>query len=132
MQAAKPQQSLTPMIQHSESLLSLEESLIGGPTVIPRVAYGIKPGMSLRPLQSALTSDPAEGSWQVGKNYIILEHKNDGGPSGIRADITMEAECNPLPSGGTAPVPVNSPWMLGMLGVGLAALGARSRSKRKE
>ena len=92
------------------------------------------------------------GGWKEGDNWLVFKLSNDDyedrhafadskanrtGPTGFTASIELEADCAPPPpppppirSAGPSPVPVNSPWMLGALGAGLALLGARGRRKQ--
>ena len=83
------------------------------------------------------------GSWKAGMNYLLLKIINNGprlhtkgpagsgGAHGLAAEVTITAGCKALPGAGAAPVPVNSPWALGLLGVAVAGAAARTRRRKR-
>lgn len=90
------------------------------------------------------------GTWAAGDNYMIWKVSNAqerhkypfsgtaSGPTGLYAKVTLTADCKALPPSppsppftGPAPVPVNNPWALGLLGAAVAGAAARARRRRK-
>lgn len=81
-----------------------------------------------------------EGAWTAGDNYMLWKvsntqnrHAMSGGygPLGLYAKVTLTADCKALPSAGAAPVPVNSPWALGLLGMVVAGAAAHARRRKR-
>lgn len=83
-----------------------------------------------------------KGTWQAGDNYMMWKVSNEQthhkspfsiiwGPLGLYAKVTLTASCKALPGAGAAPVPVNSPWALGLLGVAVAGAAARARRRKR-
>ena len=105
-----------------------------------------EPGKLKVPKKLDDTSVAVTANWVAGvPNYMIWKVTNDQnfhqvlsgnkwdgnhGPMGMYANVKITATSKALP-GTAAPVPVNNPWALGLLGVAVAGAAAHARRRKR-